>query len=179
MVFEMPPHILYRIEFRSIRWQPFDENAPSGGVNEAFDQHTAMNRRSIPQNHHFPWYVPLEVSEKLNDLGALDAAGVHLKVEPPQSQATNDRKALPVEGFVEHWGLSTRRPGADPCRARAQSAFVYEHDDSPLLARLFFKAGHATRFQWRMAFSSRSTARRSGRWQLKPLAPSRRQTCPG
>jgi hypothetical protein len=27
-----------------------------------------------------------------------------------------------------------------------------------------------------MAFSSRSTARRSGRWQLKPLAPSKRQT---
>jgi hypothetical protein len=30
-----------------------------------------------------------------------------------------------------------------------------------------------------MAFSSRSTARRSGLWQLKPLAPINRHTCPG
>jgi hypothetical protein len=110
-----------------------------------------MNRRSILQNHNFPWYVPLEVPEKLNDFRALDAAGVHLKIEPPKSQATNDRKALPVEGFVEHWGLSARSPSADPCRACAQSAFVYEDDDSPLPAGLFFKAGQATSFQRRIA----------------------------
>ena len=76
---------------------------------------------------------------------------------------------------MQHRGLPARSPSAHPGRASAQSAFVDKDDGSPLLPGLFFKAGQSTRCQRRMAFSSRSTARRSGRWQLKPLAPSNRQ----
>ena len=123
--------------------------------------------------------MPLQVTEKLDDLKALDASGMNLKVETPEGQSANDREAFPVEGFLEDGSLSARRPGARPCGAGAQSAFVDEDEGAPLLAGLFFKSGQTTRFQRAMAFSSRSTARRSGRWQLKPLAPSKRQTWPG
>lgn len=120
--------------------------------------------------------MPLEMTKKRNDLRAFDAACVDLKIEPPQGQSTNDGKTLPVEGLLEHGRLPAWSPGAHPGWTRAQSAFVNK-DDGPLLAAgLFFKAGHSTRCQRRMAFSSRSTALRSGRWQLKPLAPSKRQT---
>lgn len=120
--------------------------------------------------------MPLEVPEKLDHLGAFDAAGVDLEIEPPERQSADDRKAFPVEGLVQHRGLTARRPSANPGRAGAQSTFVDEDDGAMLLAGLFFKAGQSTRFHRRMAFSSRSMARRSGRWQLKPLAPSKRQT---
>ena len=123
--------------------------------------------------------MPLEVAEKRDHLGTFDATGMDLKIEPPEGQSTDDRKALPVEGFVEHWGAPTRGPCADPRGAGAQAAFVNKDDSAALPGGFFFKAGQSTRFQRRIAFSLRSTARRSGRWQLKPLAPSRRQTCPG
>src|SRR5436190_18819551 len=98
-----------------------------------------------------------------------------LEIEPPARQAADDRNAFPIEGFVQHWGLPARCPGACPRGAGAQPAFVDKDDGSPLLPGLFFNAGHSVRRERRIAFSSRSAARRSGRWQLKPLAPSKLQ----
>ena len=116
------------------------------------------------------------MAQKLDDLEALDTAGMNLEVEPPERQAPNERKAFPVEGLMQHRGFSSWSPSAGPRGAGAHPALINKDDGSPLLLSLFFKAGHSVRRQRRMAFSSRSTARRSGRWQLKPLAPSKRQT---
>jgi len=176
MSFELAPHILDRIEFRRVSGKTFQDNAPAGGGDVILDQQAAVNWRSIPKDHDFAGDVALQVPEKLNDLWAFDAALVDLKVKPPQRQPANDGKAFPVEGLVQHRRLPSRSPGADARRAGAQPAFIDENDGSSLPAGLFFKAGHSTRCQRRMAFSSRSTARRSGRWQLKPLAPINRQT---
>lgn len=176
MSFEVPPHIFDRIEFRCIGRQPFDDDSSPGRGDEVFDQNASMNGCSIPENQHFPTNVSFEMSEKVHHLGALDTAGVHLKIEPPERQSSDDRETFPVEGLVEHRRLSARRPSPNPCGAGAQPAFVYKDDGSPLLAGFFFSAGQSTRFHRRIAFSSRSTARRSGRWQLKPLAPINRQT---
>lgn len=179
MRLKMSPHIFDWIEFGRIGWQPLHDNAIPGGGDVIFDQGTAMNGRPIPNDQQFPWQVPLEMAQKLNHLQTLDAAGVDLEVKPPKGQATNDGQAFPVKRLLEHWGLPARSPGARSRRTGAQAAFINKDDGSPLLPGLFFKAGKVTRFQWRIALSSRSIARRSGRWQLKPLAPSKRQTCPG
>ena len=179
MSLEMPPHILHRIEFGRVSRQPFNHDAPLGGRHIVFDQHAAVNRCAIPDEQHFSANVSLEVLEKLDDLEAFDAAGVNLEIKSPEGQAPDDRKAFPVERLVQHRSLAPRRPSSCPRWASAQSAFVDKDDGAPLLAGLFFNAGHSVRCQRRMALSSRSTARRSGRWQLKPLAPSNRQTCPG
>jgi hypothetical protein len=60
--------------------------------------------------------------------------------------------------------------------ALAQSAFVDEDDGAPLAERFFLSCGQRTRFQYRMAFSSRSSARPVGRWQLQPSRRRMRQT---
>ena len=176
MCFEMPPHILHRIEFGRVRRQPFNYDASLGGRHIVFNQHATMNGCAIPEDQHFPAHMPFEMLEKLDDLEAFDAAGVNLEIKPPERQAADDRKAFPVEGLVQHRGLSARRPSACPRWSSAQSAFVDKDDGASLLPGLFFNAGHSVRDQRRIALSSRSTARRSGRWQLKPLAPSKRQT---
>ena len=176
MGLEVSPHILDWIEFRRARRQAFQDDALAGGGDVILYQQAAMNRGAIPKNQNFAGDMPLRAPEELNDLGAFDAALVDLKIKPPQRQAPNDREAFPVEGFVQHWSLPARSPGANPRRTGAQPAFIDKYDGSSLPAGLFFKAGHSTRCQRRMAFSSRSTARRSGRWQLKPLAPINRQT---
>lgn len=175
----MTPHVLDRIEFRRVSRKAFQDDALSGGGDVMLDQKAAMDRRTIPEDQKFARDVPSQVPEKLDDLWAFDAALMDLKVKPPQCQSADDRKAFPIEGFMQDGRLPARRPSADSCRAGAQPTFIYEYDGPSLPAGLFFKAGHATRCQRRMAFSSRSTARRSGLWQLKPLAPIKRQTWPG
>jgi len=179
MGFEMPPHILDRIEFRRVSRQPFDGEAAFGGGHIVFNQQAPVNGCAIPDDQDFPGNMKLKMAQKLDDLEAFDATGVNLEIEPPEGQAPDDRKAFPVEGFVQHRGLPTGCPSAGPRGASAQPAFVNKDNSSPLLPGLFFNAGQFVRRQRRIAFSSRSTARRSGRWQLKPLAPSKRQTCPG
>ena len=176
---EMPPHVFDGIEFGRIGGQPLDLEAPLGGGNEVFDQKAAMDGRAIPKNQDFSGNLPLEVFQELNDLKTFDAAGMDLKQKPPQGQSADERKAFPVEGLLQNGGLSAQRPGARPRRSGAQPAFVNKDNGLVFPARLFFNAGQASRFQRAIACSSRSMARRSGRWQLNPLAPSNRHTCPG
>lgn len=176
MAFEVAPHVFHRIEFGSIGRQAFQGDPALGGSDKILHQPTAMDGSPIPQNQYLARNMPQQVLQKKNHLRAFDAAGVDLKVKTPQSQPADDGKALPVEGFLQKRSLPARSPGASPAGARAQTTFVDEDDGLFPLAGFFFRAGHSTCFQWPMAFSSRSMARRSGRWQLKPLAPSNRQT---
>ena len=179
MGFKVAPHVFHRIEFWGIGGKSLHLDSAMGRENIVPDQYTAVNGRPVPDHQDFPGNVALQMPQKLDDLKAFNAAGVDLEVEPPEGQAADDRKALPVEGLLENGSLSAKRPGARPRRTGAQAAFINKDYGATLLPGLFFKAGHSTRCHFRMAFSFRSTARRSGRWQLKPLAPSKRQTCPG
>ena len=70
---------------------------------------------------------------------------------------------LPVEMILQHWGLSARGPGAHPMGSLAQPAFIDEDDGAPLAERCFLSRGQRTRFQYRIASSSRS-ARAPVRW---------------
>jgi len=120
--------------------------------------------------------MALKMAQKLDDLETFDATRMNLEIEPPERQAADDGEAFPVERLVQHRRLPARSPSAGSRGTGAQSAFVNKDDGSPLLLGLFFNAGQSVRCQRRMALSLCSTARRAGRWQLKPLAPSKRQT---
>lgn len=84
MVFEVPPHIFDRIEFRRVRGQSLDHDSTSRSSHVVFDQHAAMNRSAIPNDQDFPGNMPLEMLQKFNHLGAFDATGMDLKIEPPE-----------------------------------------------------------------------------------------------
>ena len=176
MRLEMPPHIFNRIEFGRIGGQPFELNPSLGIGDEVFDQKAAMNGCAIPKDQDLSGNMPLEIFKKIDYLQTFDAAGMDLKKESPQGQAANQRKAFPVEGLLQNGRLSAQRPGARPRRPGAQPAFVNKDNGLALPVRLFFNAGQTCCFQRAIALSSRSMARRSGRWQLNPLAPSNRHT---
>ena len=139
MSFQMTPHVLDRIEFRGVSRQALQDDALAGGSDVILDQQTAMDRRAIPKDQQLARDVPPQMPEKRNDLWALDAALMHLKVKPPQGQSANDRQALPIEGFVENGRMSARGPGADAGRACAQPALIYKDDGSSLPAGFFLK----------------------------------------
>lgn len=176
MRLEMPPHIFNGIEFGRIGGQPLDVNASLGSGDEVFNQKAAMDGSAIPKDQDFSGNLSLEMFKEFDHLQTFDAAGMDLKKESPQGQAINQRKAFPVEGLLQNGCLSAQRPGARPRRPGAQPAFVNKDNGLALPVRLFFNAGQTFCFQRAIALSSRSMARRSGRWQLNPLAPSNRHT---
>lgn len=117
--------------------------------------------------------------EEVDYLRAFDRAGVNTKEDAPQADCPDDRKALPAEGFVEHRGLAAWCPGPHAVRLGADSSLVDKGDQTPFAEGFFLSAGHLWRFHFRIFSSSRSMARRVGRWQLKPIAESTLPTWPG
>lgn len=162
MIFEMPPHILHRVEIRCIGRQSLRLHPSFGRCKIVGHQFAAVNGCPIPDDQHALFDVALEVSDELHDLRPLDAAFVNLKVEAFEAQAAYDGKAFPTEALQQQRCLSTRSPRAGACRFGAQSAFVNEDDDAPLTLRVFFNSGQVLRCHARTAFSSRSMARLSG-----------------
>jgi len=175
----MCPHVLDRVEFRRVGRKPLGEDHSLGGLKEAGHQLAAVDRRTVPNDQQTRLEVALEVLDELHHLRTLDAAGVYPKEEALESHAPDDGKALPSKALVEQRGLATRRPGPHACGFGAQTALVDKDDDAALAAGLFFSVGQIRRFQFPMAFSSRSKARRSGLWQENPRVPSTRHTWPG
>lgn len=179
MLLAVAPNVFNRIKLRCVGRQEFQfDSAPLVG-DKFTHQPAAMNRKTIPDDRQFATNVALKVFQELNDLWRLDTAGKKPEVEVPDRNARHGRKAFPVEGVLEHWGLAARCPGADPVRSFAQTAFVHKHYGSALLERFFFISGQRTRFQRWMAASSRWVARPTGRWQLQPKERRIRHTCPG
>jgi len=98
-----------------------------------------------------------------NDLGTFDGSSVDLKIEVPESDSGNHRKAFPTESLLDDWGLAAWRPRAHPVRARTQAAFVEEDDGASFACGFFLRRGQRSRFQCAIFGSSRSKARREGR----------------
>jgi len=179
MLLAIAPDVFHRVEFWRVCWQELQLNAATLLGDELPHQPAAMSGQAVPDYGQPAADVPLQVSQELDYLWRLDAAGEESEVEVPYRDSRHGRKALPVEGVLQHRRLAARRPGAYPVRALAQAAFIHEHYGSALLAGFFFISGQRTRFHRRIAGSSRWVARPTGRWQLQPSERSIRHTCPG
>ena len=179
MLLAIAPDVFDRIEFRRIGGQALQLDAAALLSDVFLYQSAAVRGQTIPDNRQSAANVLLEVFQKLDHLRGLNAAGEEPEVEIPNGDAGDGRKALPVEGILQHRGLAAWSPGSDPMRPLAQSAFVHKNYGSALLERFFFISGQRTRFHCRIAGSSRCVARPTGRWQLQPRERKIRQTCPG
>ena len=102
-----------------------------------FDQQAPVDWCAIPEDQYFPGKMALKMAQKLDDLEALDAAGMNLEIEPPERQTPDDGKTFPVKGLMQHRGFSAWSPSAGARGAGAQPAFVNKDDGSPLLPGLF------------------------------------------
>src|SRR6185437_3127637 len=90
------------------------------------------------------------------------------EVETLKSDTGDRRELVPVEVVLQDRGLAARCPTTNLSRSFAQSRLVDEDDDSSLFSGVFFNSGQRTRFQRRIAPSSRSSALLVGRWLLNP-----------
>src|SRR5208282_1697768 len=116
------------------------------------------------------------MAQEVHRLGRAHGLSVKPEIEVPPGDASRGREHFPVKVILQYRSLSARRPGAHAMGPFAQPALVDEDDGAPLAERFFLIRGQATRFQYRMAPSSRSSARPLGRWQLQPSWRRMRQT---
>src|SRR5579863_7145075 len=165
-----------RIEFRGIDRQIVQRQAASLAGDKFSDQVAAMNLGTIPDYQQSARQMTQQMGKELHHLRGADGALVKPEMEVPPRDAGDGREHLPVEMILQHRGLSARRPGAHPMGPLAQPALVDEDDGAPLAACFFLSCGQRTRCQYRMASSSRSSARPVGRWQLQPSWRRMRQT---
>lgn len=179
MLLAVTPDVFDRIEFRRVGRQKLQSDLPCLGEDVVTHQPAAMDWQPIPDDGQSASDVSLQVLEELDHLWSLDAPGEKAEVKVPNRNPGHGRKALPVEGVLQHRRLAARSPGAHPMGPFAQSALVHKDYGAPLLEGFFFISGQRTRFHFRMAASSRWVARPTGRWQLQPKERKIRHTCPG
>ena len=175
-MFPVAPDVLQRIEFRGVTRQALHRESASLRPDKVADQARPMGRQPVPDHQELARQVPQQMAEKVDYLRRTDGARVKPEVEVPPSDAGGGREHLPIEVILQHRGLPARRPGPHPMRPFAQSAFVDKDDGTPLAAGFFLIRGHSAFFQFRVAASSRSSARPIGRWQVHPSLRRMRQT---
>ena len=176
MVLPVAPHVLDRVQLGRVAREILQDNPAALGGDVVAHDPAAVGGQTVPDDEQLAAEMALQVGEKLDNLRSLDRAGEQPEVETPPGDPCDRREQVPVEVVLEDRRLSARRPGPAAVRPLSQSAFVDEDDRLPLRGGLFFNAGQRTRFQWRIAASSRSRARPIGRWQLQPSRLRSRQT---
>src|SRR5258708_1526473 len=138
-----------------------------------------MTGQAVPNEQQLIRQMTHQMSEELDHLRTLDCAGKEPKEKVPPRHPPHCRQKLPVEGVLQHGGVSPRRRGGAAMGPFAEPALVDENYDPALIFGLFFNSGQRAFSQRWMAFSSRASARPVGRWQLQPSRRRIFQTCPG
>ena len=127
----------------------------------------------------------VHLGEELDQGLVVVGAGAHLEDELGVAavgfvgQGAGHGQPLPAEAMAQQWGLAPRSPGGPHRRQEGEPRLVLEDDQRTPPPGVFFTFGHRSRTHRSMASSSRSTARRAGRWRVQPSCSRRiRHTCP-
>ncbi len=123
-----------------------------------------------------------EMPKESADFPSADIVQAELIVQPesltPRANGNrgNDRDAIVTIAMAVNWGMTPRRPGPKKIRNQKEPRFVEEDEVGAQPCSFFFSRGQRFFFQCLIAFSSRSTARRSGVCELQPSPCSSRPT---
>lgn len=168
-----PPDALIGIELGGVRWQGYEAQARLA-LPQRHQRRAAMNAGVVPDHEDRSAQVAEHVSDEVSSVDSADV-GALPAVEETQAlplRADGDRRVdrEPVASVVvlEDGRLPARRPGAAHRRDQEEAGFVGEDDPGTQPCGVFFTRGQVEVFQRAMAASSRSMARRSGRWCDQP-----------
>jgi hypothetical protein len=99
----------------------------------------------------------------------------HLASSGRDGQRRDHRDALAgARALIDDGCMTHRCPGASDERGHEEAALIEKDNTGLQPPGVFFTRGHSLRTQSRIAASSRSRARRSGFWGLKPSDRRRR-----
>ena len=180
---QMIPERLDRIQFWRVGGQPFDAQPFPVPGQRLRHQPTAVGGQAIPEQNHWAAAVASQRVQEAHHLGAPDTPAMQ-RQQPAAAVAaglgehrSDAGQRLPVEGFHQPWSLPAGRPGGPDRGPLGKPALVQKAQPGFQPLGVFFTCGQRTRTQRVMAGSSRSLARRAGRWRLQPSWPSSLQVC--
>lgn len=179
---QVAPEEFYGVELRSVWGKPFDSQPILIRLDCLHDHSATMCREAIHEENDREVSMPLQHPYEPRHLRTLDASFVQ-REEPADAPAVglgehsgDTRQGMPVERLAQDGGPSYRCPCRPDGRALRESGLVEETQPRFQAFRVFFTSGQRTRTHLIMAFSSRSMARRAGRWRLQPSERKTRQT---
>ena len=141
-----------------------------------------MDRGAVPDHDDVTAKMLQQIPEEVVHFIARDVLRVQPEVEPKPAALRADGKPADnrdprmVVAMADDRRLTDRRPGAPNRRDQHEARFVDKDEVGTQPRSVFFTRGHSLRFHCSIRSSSRSRARRSGFWQLKPRSCSRRAT---
>ena len=181
-VFSPSPHLFVRVEFRSIRWQPFDLHTLRKSCPKALGCRT-MNRPAVhDQNNSLLQATQQAFHKQLkiirNDVVIED---VEVQAQTPtlrgNGNGRDDRKTIPPVPAVMNRRLPFRSPSTSDQRLEHKAAFVRKNDAKPVSACFFSYAANpcSASERWLLRRVPGLGVRASGNSNPYPLARARRR----
>ena len=139
-----------------------------------------VDRSTVPNDDDMATQVFEQVPKEIVHFVARDILRVQPEVEPEppafrtDRQAANDRDSRVIVAVANDRGVTDQTPGAPDGGDQHEARFVGKDDVRTQPRSVFFPRGQSLRFHCSIRASSRSSARLSGFWQLKPNSCSRR-----
>ena len=143
-----------------------------------------VDRGAVPDHDDVTAKILEQIPEKVVHFIARDVLRAQPEVEPdPASlradrEPADDRDPGAVVAVVNDRCLTDRHPGTPDGGDQHEARFVDKDEVGTQPRRVFFNRGQSLRFHFLIRSSSRSSARRSSFWQLKPRSCSKRATWP-
>jgi len=180
---QMFPNSFHRIELGGVGREGFRAD-PACPVEESANENGPVNVQAIPEKDDRASKVFLKFPEKGDQvLGrhVLVRQESEVKSHAPPTRRDRDRPdrrdlLVGARAPVEDGRLSDRSPRASEMGSHQKPALVQENEARSQTRGVFYVLGHSSFTQRWISASSRSRARRSGFWGLKPRAWRRRAT---
>ena len=159
-----------------------DEVQPGVAAAKLPDRGSAMDGGVVPDDDDVAAEVTEQVTQEVTHALAVDVLAMEAVVEAHAAPHRADREprdhrdAVATVAVPHHGRVPSRRPGLEQRGDQLEAALVREDDVGTQPRGVFFTAGQVSRFQRSIASSSRSSARRSGFWQLQPSDLIKRPT---
>jgi len=144
------PEVLHRIEFGSIRRQPFHRQPGGIGFHILLDTVATVGRQTVPQKRHPTGYLLMQ-GFQIGDHGVFfDRLRLQMqqKIGRTPIRLTDQRsqriEAFPVEAMFDEGRLPTRRPGSANTGFERESTLIVERQFGRLLFCPFFIRGQSS-----------------------------------
>lgn len=181
MILEVTPSIFHGVELRRVGGKPLATPARHG-ADCLLGLGGLVRTQTIPDHDQRARNVATQLAQELHDaVGVETAIGMEPKPkrEPPpvgrNPQRGNGRNlAMGSRPPAQERRLAAWGPGASHERCHEKAAFVDENQPRFQTGGFFLMRGQSCLSQRAISCSLRSAARRTGRWQLQPIAWRRR-----
>lgn len=168
------PDVLVRVQLGGVGRKVLDAEAPEAAA-QSLDQGSAMDLDAIPEHDEGAAKVAEQLAHERADVGRLEVvARMAPEVESAvvaaraERDGREDRDPVVPLPVAQRGRVALRCPGAAHRRRQEEAALVEEDEVGAQPCGVFFTRGQSWAFHRAMASSSRSSALRSGFWELQP-----------